>query len=114
MGSLSYQSFQNANDDSLMDTNDELWIINVGGYGSFVFRGCEKDAEEMRTHKAQWEQGVGSKWRVEDALVTQPRRAYPEHVLQRAKVTISALVSAILYGNISGKSDLGANDEHEK
>lgn len=32
------------------------WTITVGGgYGSFPFRGTEKEAEEMRRHKANWE-----------------------------------------------------------
>ena len=37
------------------------WIITVGGYGSFAFKGTEKEAEEMRAHKAEWEGGSGRK-----------------------------------------------------
>lgn len=37
------------------------WIISVGGYGSFAYRGTEKQAEAMRAHKANWEGGVGAK-----------------------------------------------------
>ena len=37
------------------------WIISVGGYGSFFFEGSESEAEEMRKHKAVWEQGAGRK-----------------------------------------------------
>jgi len=32
-----------------------MWIITVGGYGSFEFEGTEQEAEEMRQHKASWE-----------------------------------------------------------
>ena len=37
------------------------WVIDVAGYGSFLFEGSEKQAEEMRAHKAWWEGGVGRK-----------------------------------------------------
>ena len=40
------------------------WIIKVGGgYGEFNFFGTEKEAEEMRCHKAQWEHVVAWKRR---------------------------------------------------
>ncbi len=39
----------------------QTWIISVGGYGSLMFEGNETEAEEMRKHKANWEQGVGRK-----------------------------------------------------
>ena len=39
------------------------WMIRVSGYGTFEFEGTEPEAEEMRGHKAQWEQGRGMKWR---------------------------------------------------
>ena len=40
----------------------QKWIITVGGgYGSFEFAGTEKEAEEMRAHKANWEQAVATK-----------------------------------------------------
>ena len=32
------------------------WVIAVGGgYGAFLFKGTEEEAEEMRRHKARWE-----------------------------------------------------------
>ena len=39
----------------------EKWVISVGGYGIFFFDGSEIEAEEMRKHKAVWEQGCGRK-----------------------------------------------------
>lgn len=41
----------------------EKWKIDVTGYGTFDFDGTEQEAEEMRRHKAEWEGGVGRKWR---------------------------------------------------
>ena len=39
-----------------------LWAITVGaGYGTFFFRGTETEAEEMRRHKARWEQAIARK-----------------------------------------------------
>lgn len=38
------------------------WVIIVGsGYGAFLFRGSEVEAEEMRVHKARWERAVAQK-----------------------------------------------------
>ena len=42
------------------------WVISVGGYGSLMFEGNETEAEEMRKHKANWEQGVGRKRLADD------------------------------------------------
>lgn len=39
----------------------QKWVISVSGYGSYLFEGNEIEAEEMRKHKASWEQGVGRK-----------------------------------------------------
>jgi len=40
----------------------QKWIISVGGdYGPFEFEGTEEEAEEMRRHKARWEQAVATK-----------------------------------------------------
>lgn len=44
----------------------EKWKIWVNGYGTFNFEGTEREAEEMRAHKARWEDGQGRKWRVEN------------------------------------------------
>lgn len=41
------------------------WKIRVAGYGTFYFIGTETEAETMRSHKAQWERGVGHKWRAD-------------------------------------------------
>lgn len=38
-----------------------MWVIIVSGYGPFLFDGTEEEAEEMRRHKAKWEQGVAQK-----------------------------------------------------
>jgi len=40
---------------------EQTWVIAIGGYGSFFFKGTEEKAEEMRRHKANWEQGPGRK-----------------------------------------------------
>jgi hypothetical protein len=38
------------------------WVIQIGGgYGAFMFEGTEAEAEQMRKHKANWEQAVGAK-----------------------------------------------------
>ena len=38
------------------------WVITVGGgYGSFLFKGSEEEAEAMRCHKAIWEGSVATK-----------------------------------------------------
>lgn len=37
------------------------WVINVAGYGAFLFKGSEQEAEETRAQKARWERGVGRK-----------------------------------------------------
>lgn len=39
----------------------QSWVISVNRYGSFIFEGNEIEAEEMRKHKANLEQGVGRK-----------------------------------------------------
>jgi len=40
----------------------DLWLITIGGYGSFFFAGTEEEAEGMRSHKASWEGGIGKKY----------------------------------------------------
>lgn len=57
------QSGYNAADVRGKDYNPvkNKWVISVGGYGTFFFDGSEKKAEEMRKHKANWEQGIGRK-----------------------------------------------------
>ena len=46
-------------------SRDGHWVIQVAGYGHVFFEGTEKAAEEMRAHKANWEQGVGWKRRAD-------------------------------------------------
>jgi hypothetical protein len=43
--------------------DDSVWMIRVSGYGTFEFIGTDAEAEEMRRHKCNWEQGSGLKWR---------------------------------------------------
>lgn len=68
---------------------DEIWIINITGYGSFVFRGDEEDCEFMRAGKCEWEGAGGSKWRAEtvdlSAAGTRPLK------------TLRALIQAVKY-----------------
>jgi hypothetical protein len=40
-----------------------IWLIRIAGYGTFEFTGTEAEAEGMRAHKANWERGMGMKWR---------------------------------------------------
>jgi hypothetical protein len=47
-----------------MTTTTGDWMIRISGYGTFEFKGIEEEAEEMRAHKANWERGMGMKWRV--------------------------------------------------
>lgn len=44
-------------------TDTTIWMIRINGYGTFEFEGSEQEAEDMRSHKARWERGVGIKWR---------------------------------------------------
>jgi hypothetical protein len=37
------------------------WLITVSGYGSFIFEGTEKEAEERRSKKAIWENAIARK-----------------------------------------------------
>lgn len=37
------------------------WLISIAGYGDFAFYGTEREAENMRRHKAYWEGGTGRK-----------------------------------------------------
>lgn len=50
----------------MKNKKEQTWVITVGGYGSFFFKGDEKEAEDMRKHKANWEQGVGRKRKADD------------------------------------------------
>jgi len=40
--------------------NRAWWVINIIGYGRFGFFGTEQEADEMRIHKAAWEEGEGT------------------------------------------------------
>lgn len=77
---------------------DEIWIIDISGYGAFVFRGDEDDCEHMRAEKAQWEGGRGQKWRAEDGL------ADPN----RANKTARTLLGAVRYPkSVADQSNYG-------
>lgn len=52
---------QMAVDQAIEQFGQKTWVISVAGYGTFFFEGSEKEAEEMRAHKARWERGVGRK-----------------------------------------------------
>jgi len=59
-----------------MSTKSNVWIISVGGgYGDFEFIGTERQAEEMRRHKARWEHAVATKQRKETSIPTSPKLA---------------------------------------
>lgn len=60
------------------------WRIRVSGYGTFDFEGTEAEAEEMRVHKARWEQGTAIKWRADlstevDRLTAECARLWDAH-----------------------------------
>ncbi len=42
------------------------WVIDVASWGTMYMIGTEEQAEEMRRHKARWEQSVATK-RLADA-----------------------------------------------
>ncbi len=50
------------NEDAHLGIDD--WLIIVGGYGAFEFRGTESEAEEMRRNKSRWEGAVAKKRRL--------------------------------------------------
>lgn len=54
--------------------NKEYWYIYVANWGDGLFYGTEEEAEEVRVHKARWEQSIARK-----------RRATPEEVEQNNK-----------------------------
>ena len=43
-----------------MSDQRQWWIIYITDYGDFSFYGTEKEADETRIHKADWEGGLGS------------------------------------------------------
>jgi len=42
----------------------EVWLIKVANWGKFLFIGNEKEAEEIRRDKANWEKSVATKERI--------------------------------------------------
>jgi hypothetical protein len=44
-----------------------VWEITVAGYGAFQQVATEEQAESVRSAKARWEAGVGTKKRVREA-----------------------------------------------
>ncbi len=60
--------------------DNQIWVIRVHGYGSFIFEGTEYGAEEMRRHKATWEHGVGLKrLATEEEIKTKEADDCPNH-----------------------------------
>lgn len=50
------------------------WMISIGGgYGQFLYGGTEAEAEDMRCHKARWEQAKARKWLATPEEVTTHR-----------------------------------------
>lgn len=65
---------------------NNTWIINVSGYGSFFFEGNEKEAEEMRQHKARWEHGIARKrFADEEEIKTKIINCCRNHVNYKSK-----------------------------
>ena len=87
----------------------DKWMIWVSGYGTFEFEGTEAQAEEMRTHKANWERGQGRKWRADlsresDRLTAEIVAAWdrhegvPQSLMGRLKATKDAEARAATGG----------------
>lgn len=58
----------------------DTWVIRVAGYGAFLFAGTEQEAEQMRMHKANWEQGIGHKRLADKNEIVKGRASYcPNH-----------------------------------
>lgn len=81
--------------------DDDEWIIDIAGYGAFLFRGNEDDAERMRSGKAAWEGSRGYKWRVDDPLYGLGHARTIAKVLidERRNTTADALEFAKKYPN---------------
>lgn len=76
----------------------EIWIISIGGYGSFVFRGDEDDCAYMCNGKAEYEGGRGSYWLASDGILD---------AIDRDE-TASALLSAVRYPHsVADQSNYG-------
>jgi hypothetical protein len=43
----------------------DYWIVNFPYYGTFVFYGTDKEAQEMFSKKKSWEQGDGTMHRAD-------------------------------------------------
>lgn len=69
---------------------ENVWVIFVaGGYGAFLFKGNEQAAEEMRRHKASWEQAVAQKRRatVEEAAGQDISMCWNHPLFKRARLS---------------------------
>lgn len=76
----------------------EIRIIDIRGYGTFVFRGDEDDCDHMCRGKASWEGSSGRHWLATDGL------ADPKLLEKTAK----ALLSAVKYPNgVADQSNYG-------
>jgi hypothetical protein len=75
----------------------DIWIIDVSGYGAFVFVGDEDDCSHMCAGKASWEGGRGRYWRAKDGLADD----------RKAHATAHALLGALRYGRPADQSNYG-------
>lgn len=91
--------------------DDDEWIIAIGGYGAFLFRGNEDDAEHMREGKARWERGFGSKWRVDDKTCGGVKG---EALAFRQQATASAKEDAEQYGRVATWENYGRSEASER
>jgi hypothetical protein len=77
------------------------WKIRVSRYGGFDFEGTDAEAEDMRRHKANWEQGSAMKWRADlsresDRLAAQIAACFdagkgcPGHLIQKRAKALKA------------------------
>jgi hypothetical protein len=91
--------------------DDDLWVIQIGnGYGAFLFRGNEADAEHMRAGKAQWEGTYGNKWRMDDPAFGLSGRVDQLARAQRADATLQAQQSNERYGRTATWRNYGRSD----
>jgi len=61
------------------------WLISVAGYGEWIYIGTEKEAEEMRAHKANWEGGVGKKRSLSTQYSDSAEKIFAEPWKERAE-----------------------------
>lgn len=42
-------------------SSKNYWLITINSWGTTLLWGTEKEAEEFRKHKCNWEQSIGTK-----------------------------------------------------